>query len=238
MIRNISLLRIIGAGAMFSVASAALIFDPADADFSAGVDPILLGTGNGNAQTTQRWQFGDDFSLNSETALRNESNDRVRAMAYVFDNSVNPWTGEVDLQFTWSDRTSLGFRVAFYGYDDLDAGIISLSSGRNDAALTQIADEGRARTAVGTNEVFIGPDYDNAFTKLAHTNAEFGASGTFTSTVDLGVTPYDRVAMIVWTEGRNQVRFDNFSIIPEPSSLAMLGIAAVALIFVRRRRKE
>jgi len=233
MLRNLAI-GLAGSSLLAVSAQAALIFDPNDADFSAGVDPIILGTGNGNAQTTQRWQFGEDFSLNADSAFRAENNDRVRAMAYVFDNSVAPWTGEVDLEFTWSDRNNLGFRVAFYGYDDLDAGVLQLQSGRNDAALGQIGSEGRARTAPGTREVFVGPDYDNAFTLLYATPSEFGTSGTYTDTVDLGTTAYDRIAMVVWTEGRDNVRFDNFSIaIPEPGSLALMGLGS--LLILRRR---
>jgi len=194
--------------------------------------------------TTQQWQFGEDFSVVSNAAQRDESNDRVRSIAYIFDNSTNPWTGSVNLSLDYASAgSSQSFRVAFYGFNAAQSGIYRASSSRNDNALTQINNEGKARTAAGTNEVFLGPDWDGANFYLessASRNVSTGSITTFSNfsdTIDLGQVAYDRIAMIVWTEGRGTSAFTNFSlsVIPEPSVIA-LAVGGIGTLFLLRRR--
>lgn len=222
-------------------ASAALTFSAGDADFSSpntarSVAPI---------QTTQTWVMGgpsSDWDVVSGAMADLDGNDRLQALAYVFDNTTSPTTGEITLSFDYNNSSGTqgaSLAVTFFGYSSSQTGVISLPLVNSSNAIPYTT----GKLDVGGAQYYVGDSYATALAPIASsastTFVGSGGSGTFFETFDLGATAYDRIAMVVWNENRFQGTYDDFAItpVPEPSTFALLaGMGALGFILYRRRR--
>ncbi len=165
---------------------------------------------------------------------------RTRGFYYAFDDNQET-TGEIELGFKFVNETTVagGVKnifagVGWVGWNDGDAATMDLGGGEivNLAAMADRVPH---------------TDYQTGMTALG--TADYFESSTpetinYSQTFDLGTTAYDNIAFVVFTQGGpafdiatggDTWYFDDFSVVPEPATMILLGMGA--LLTVRRRKR-
>lgn len=145
-----------------------------------------------------------------------------------FANDGKATTGTVSITIDgWFNTTITGMflNVELFGWNTGDtAPTLSLGGGTADSAVYNTTTLGGAMNLLGGTGVAIAA---SGFT------ASTWATKTVTASLDLG-TGYDYYAWRVGVVGADgpsdEARFDNITVVPEPSSMALLGL------MLRRRR--
>jgi hypothetical protein len=166
---------------------------------------------------------------------------KLRGFVQHVDAGAGKWTGDTQFSIDYVGQGTValphGFAFAAFAWDDgTDPGI----NIHGPSGLLFVNDG----TYLGLdNHVFTSGDLPTVFaeTTVSVSTNQLGDNpwNTATSSLDLGGTGYDNVAVLIATEGSNDshIYFDKLAVgaVPEPSTTALLGLGGLALILRRRK---
>lgn len=238
--------------ALVCSAPAALVVTNGDFESEGGVAVSATGTsqlnnalyntsGNGDGWYYSEWSnpvtggpagSGDAYGLYSNTG-------RLRGAMNILTDNQNT-TGSVTLSVDLISSVGNDFKVKVWGINDSDLvtpgiqwdGQFDLSGPTGNADSLDLRNPGQD-TAVAVS--YTGDDITQLLsTTLIVTGSNWNTGNQFT--FDLGGTGYDQIAVgFVISATGGTFGVDNLTVVPEPGSMALIGLGLGALLTRRRR---
>jgi hypothetical protein len=204
-------------------------------NFSAPIDVIL-----GNNPGTVTWTLNMRSSISDLSGLDNNES----AIAFVLAATGSDLTSANGYAVMWGGSTSTDpiRLVRFSGGMDADANVTTMITASGGSGTGGDPNTNYMSIKVTYNpvsdafELFTRSDGTSAFADPA--SGSYTSAGTLVNTTYTNSTMSHIAAMGRYSGDNNDFYFDNINVdvVPEPASVAMLGLGAVAFASTRRRR--